>query len=94
MKKVLFRADKNTINVENINSESFVGIVWKNDKSIVVKTTEGYTSLSNSTIDLSTYYSSSSSTLRNYVDKVKGDSHFKEAVVFESYKELLTWFSK
>lgn len=96
MKKIVFKVEEKTININGINNESFVGVLWKDgDKAMVIRLEENvFTWLHNTSPSVS-HIASKRTTKQELVREVeKKDNFFEEAFVFKTYKDLLTWFSK
>lgn len=92
MKKVVFKAVEVVISIENVENRDNVGILWRDKtKGVVVEVERGYCIMNNdcnNTIG-SVYNPSKKDYLK---DRVK-NGDVKEVFVFNSYKELLQWFS-
>jgi hypothetical protein len=96
MKKIVFKVEEVVANIKEINNKSFVGILWKDkDKSIVVRLpNDDFTCLHNSNPVITSIAAQRSTKNELVNDIAKSDNYFVEAFVFETYKELLTWFAK
>ena len=89
MKKVIFNSNPSTINFEEINNESIVGIQWQSGvRTMVTKSQQGYIGVSNDNI----YSVWDKPSKVSYIERArKSGCH---VFVFENYSELFKWMSE
>jgi hypothetical protein len=89
MKKVVFEKSISTIDFEEINNESIVGIQWRDGKrTMVVKVRYGYIGVSNDHAGASWNESSK----RSYIERAVEIG--SDIFVFDSHSELFKWMSE
>ena len=89
MKKVVFNSNPSTINFEEINNESIVGIQWQRGvRTMVTKSQQGYIGVS----DDNAYSAWSEPSKIAYIKRARiSGCH---VFVFENYSELFKWMSE
>lgn len=92
MKKVVFKKAEVSVFIDNVENEDLIGIQWKSEvKGIVVEVQGGYCILNNDSIhEIGAVRNPSK---RNYIKDRLYNGDVKEVFVFDSYKELLKWFT-
>lgn len=92
MKKVVFKAVEEVVSIENVENGNNVGILWKDKaKGIVVEVERGYCIINNDCCSkIGSVYNPSK---KDYLKDRLKNGDVKDVFVFNSYKELLKWFT-
>ena len=89
MKKVVFNSNPSTINFEEINNESIVGIQWQSGvRTMIVCSQRGFMGVS----DDDTRYAWEEVSKKAYIEKARKEGC--SVYVFENYSELFKWMSE
>lgn len=89
MKKIVFSSNTSTIDFEKVNSDSIIGVQWRNGKrTMVVKVRYGYIGVSNDHAGASWNESSK----RSYIERAVEIG--SDIFVFDSHSELFKWMSE
>jgi hypothetical protein len=94
MKKIIFEAE--VVSIDTLTDKSFVGILWEDDdKGIIIQCPDNKFRFLQSTTNSIKQKCSERDSLEELVFVTKRvDTAYKQAFVFDTYKELLTWLAK
>lgn len=89
MKKVVFNSNPSTINFEEINNDSLVGILWNTGRrAMIAKSSKGFIGISDDNI----YSAWDEPSKVKYIERAR--ERGCQVFVFENYSELFKWMSE